>query len=31
MQIHELTALARQRNASDIHISQGLPLSLIHI
>ena len=26
MQVHELTALARQRNASDIHISQGLPL-----
>ena len=26
MQIHELTALARQMNASDIHISQGLPL-----
>ncbi|MDD7639853.1 MAG: hypothetical protein PUJ48_06595 [Subdoligranulum variabile] len=26
MQIHELTALARQRNASDIHISQGLPM-----
>ena len=23
MQIHELTALARQMNASDIHISQG--------
>ena len=26
MQIHELTALARQMKASDIHISQGLPL-----
>lgn len=26
MQIHELTALARQMNASDIHISQGLPM-----
>ena len=26
MQIFELTALARQLNASDIHISQGLPL-----
>ena len=26
MQIHELTALARQMGASDIHISQGLPM-----
>lgn len=26
MQIYELTALARQMKASDIHISQGLPL-----
>ena len=26
MQIHELTALARQMKASDIHISEGLPL-----
>ena len=28
MQIHELTALARQMKASDIHISEGLPLML---
>lgn len=26
MQIHELTALARQMKASDIHLSEGLPL-----
>ena len=26
MQIHELTALARNNKASDIHISEGLPL-----
>lgn len=26
MQIHELTALARNSKASDIHISEGLPL-----
>ena len=26
MQIHELTALARQMKARYIHISQGLPL-----
>ena len=28
MQIHELTALARQMKASDIHLSEGLPLML---
>ena len=26
MQIHELTALARNSKASDIHISEGMPL-----
>ena len=28
MNIHELTALARQMKASDIHLSEGLPLML---
>ena len=31
MNIHELTALARQIKASDIHLSEGLPLKLVEL